>query len=61
MGKVVGGTITTPINTYTKKQINNLVDGKLGDVETTLDNIIALQEQYIGYSVNSVSEGGDTE
>ena len=48
MGKVVGGTITTPINTYNKKQIETLVDGKLGDVETALNDIIAVQYELMG-------------
>lgn len=59
MDKVVGGTLTTPINTYNKKQIETLVDGKLGDIETALDNIIEIQNTHIYGDVNSVSEGGD--
>lgn len=56
-GKVFGNPLVTPINTYTKKQ----VDGALGDVKEALERIKALQEQYISYGVNPASEGGDTE
>lgn len=35
------------------------VGDALGDVETALDHIIELQEQYKSYAVSTMSEGGD--
>lgn len=53
MAKIYGGTTTTPLNPkavvdfsnyYTKTEI----DSQIGDIETVLDNIIALQNSYVG-------------
>lgn len=60
-GKVFGNPLVTPMNTYTKKQTETLINKALGDIETALDNIIALQNQYISAAVQSASEGGDAE
>ena len=38
-GKVFGNPLVTPINTYTKKQTEALVDERLGDVSTALEAI----------------------
>lgn len=37
------------------------VGDALGDIDTALDNIIALQNSYIGYAVQTTSEGGEVE
>lgn len=59
-GKVFGNPLVTPINTYTKKQTETLINKTLGDIETVLDNIIAIQETHIIQGVNVATEDGDS-
>ncbi len=42
-GKVFGNPLVTPMNSYTKKQMDDV----LGDVKTALDTILAMQSEYI--------------
>ena len=67
-GKVFGNPLVTPINTYTKKQTEALVNEKLGDVSTALDTIleqledisVEMNEYYFGSAETPTdpNEGG---
>ena len=59
-GKVFGNPLVTPMNTYTKKQTETLINKALGDMETALNNIIAIQETHINYAVNGIAEDGES-
>ena len=49
--KVIGNVVGVPnpkTDSYSKKEIDDMFNTNMGDVETALDNIIAIQNTLIG-------------